>query len=332
MSNALIIGGGAPKSALMSGALYALNEKGVEFKVISASGSGALVAMLFIAPKSGNPSEALNKICDFGIDDTIYSLFPVNYKVFHKPGFHADMFRKYYRLINSFIPFSDSESAFPGQRMYNDWINLLQSIFCPTELNFFSQGLCANAPFVEDIIDFNKINNSDTILYINAYNITDSRMENFSNNEITPAHLYASLSFPFIYPPYELNGKYYYEGASLHALNYRGLKNHSDIDTIVVFDVLGTKNLIRKPRNIYDAWVKSLIVPLVEIAKKDTKIFELKHNNDNRRNILKIHFDIPEEQWPLVLDWSYSNQKKLFEIGYDSGINFYKQNYTLLNP
>ena len=43
---------------------------------------------------------------------------------------------------------------------------------------------------------------------------------------------------------------------------------------VVVFDVLSSRKLIREPRSLYDAWVQSIMIPLVEIAKDDIRLFE----------------------------------------------------------
>jgi hypothetical protein len=45
-----------------------------------------------------------------------------------------------------------------------------------------------------------------------------------------------------------------------------------------VLDVLGMKELIAEPRSLYDAWVKSIIVPLTAIAEDDIKLFERESN------------------------------------------------------
>ena len=37
------------------------------------------------------------------------------------------------------------------------------------------------------------------------------------------------------------------------------------------------KELIAEPRELYDAWVKSIIVPLTAIAEDDIKLFEQLH-------------------------------------------------------
>ena len=98
-------------------------------------------------------------------------------------------------------------------------------------------------------------------------------------------------------------------------------KKIDTIDRIVVFDVLGTEQLIRKPRNLYDAWVLSMIVPLVSISANELELFELKYDRkrpgDEGKLLHRIRFadEIPVDHWPNVLDWSYSNLQELFDAG-----------------
>jgi hypothetical protein len=99
---------------------------------------------------------------------------------------------------------------------------------------------------------------------------------------------------------------------------------------VVVFDVLSSKKIIREPRSLYDAWIQSIMIPLVEIAKDDIRLFENVHNKDGKINLLRIPFDIPERHWPQVLDWSYSNLSELYDIGYAAGQKFYEKNEQTL--
>ena len=159
--------------------------------------------------------------------------------------------------------------------------------------------------------------------------MTKETIDNFIKDEITPDHFHAALAFPFIYGPYHLNGNLYYEGAVVDCLNFKDLvERHTGLETIVVFDVLGTDTLIGAPRNLYDSWVLSMIIPLVKTAEDNLDLFALKHNKGWRRaagaktDLLKIEFDIPQEYLVEVLDWSASNASRLFEIGYKSGLSF----------
>jgi len=102
-----------------------------------------------------------------------------------------------------------------------------------------------------------------------------------------------------------------------------------EVDTLVVLDILGEDRLIRKPRNLYDAWVRSIITPLVKISKTEQRLFELEHNTHpatgkQRRKMLKVDLmkDVPEQHWPQVLDWSSSNMQLLFDVGYRAGLEF----------
>jgi hypothetical protein len=87
------------------------------------------------------------------------------------------------------------------------------------------------------------------------------------------------------------------------------------------------------PRTLYDAWVQSIMVPLVEIAKDDILLFKYRYKDqwaqkwgkDAEDLLLQVKFDIPKDHWPYVLDWSYSNLSKLYDIGYEAGLKFYEQ-------
>ena len=83
---ALILSAGAPHSPLIAGALCALWDTGRTFDVIYTSGAGALLGLLYAAPKGKEPKEALKSLVDLGVSDLIYRLLPIGYKTFFKPG------------------------------------------------------------------------------------------------------------------------------------------------------------------------------------------------------------------------------------------------------
>jgi hypothetical protein len=64
----------------------ALDDAGVEFDVVSTSGAGMLIGLLYAAPKGRDRAAALQNTVNMGVHDAIYRFFPVNFKVFHKPG------------------------------------------------------------------------------------------------------------------------------------------------------------------------------------------------------------------------------------------------------
>ena len=147
---------------------------------------------------------------------------------------------------------------------------------------------------------------------MNAYCLDDQRMEIFDKYEITPDHFRAALAFPLIYPPFKLNGKTYIEGSAIDTLCFEGVLDYSEtereqegtdlkpLDHIVIFDVLSAKKIIRKPRTLYDAWIQSIMIPLVEIAKDDIELFKYRHKDkwadkwgkDGEEFLLQIKFGI----------------------------------------
>jgi pimeloyl-ACP methyl ester carboxylesterase/predicted acylesterase/phospholipase RssA len=320
---ALVLGGGAPNMALMAGAVAAFADHEITFDVVSTSGAGSLAGLLWLAPKGQPAAAALRSVMTMSVTDHIYQYLPVNYKVFQKPGLFADYWRSFLASNPLFSAKPEMYQDSPLYALYADWMALASATWSPSGLTGMSWGLCAPPPFLEQIIEFEKIKNIDAHFYVNAYNLTKETIVDFEKCEITPNHLRASLAFPFIYGPFQLGGDWYYEGAVVDCLNFKDLtERHTGLKTIVVFDVLGTDTLIRKPRNLYDSWVLSMIIPLVKTAEDNLELFALKHNLGWERrlgakaDILKIEFDVPTDHLVEVLDWSASNATRLFDIGY----------------
>ncbi|MBT0571646.1 patatin-like phospholipase family protein [Curvibacter sp. CHRR-16] len=350
---ALILGGGAPNSTLIAGALAAFVDYELEFDVISASGAGVLMGLLYTAPKDGNPREALERWADVGVSDNLYKLFPVNYKVFQKPGNQAEGFRSALSPLMAGHNTSPLEHPMlgmltqPMQAMagaWSDWAQLMFSAMSPSNLSSKSLGLCAHLPFLEQSVNFDAVSRMGPEFYINAFNIEQGQMTIWNKQEITPLHVRAALSFPFLYAPTEIDGEHYIEGAALDTLNFepfttdaKGQQRHPEVDTLVVLDILGDHRFIRKPRNLYDAWVRSIITPLVKISKAEQRLFELEHNRDpltgnSKRQILRVDLldRIPKKHWPSVLDWSTSNMQTLFQVGYQAGLDFCREHGSSL--
>src|SRR5262249_28007449 len=165
----LVLGGGAPNMALIAGAVAAFVDRGVTFDVVSASGAGSLAGLLWLAPKGQTPAEALRSVVTMSVSDAIYQYFPVNYKVFQKPGTWADLWRSAL-AVNPF--FAGNPQAYERSAPYAlwaDWMALWAASLSPSGLTWCGWGLCAPAPFIEHIIDFDRIRHISPHFYLNAY-------------------------------------------------------------------------------------------------------------------------------------------------------------------
>ena len=342
---ALVLGGGAPNFTLMSGALLALDEAGLKFDVISMAGAGAVVGLVYLAPKSLTPGQALQNTMNFGVSDLIYSQCPINYKLFMKGGPSAEVFRDYWQSLPPVQRAMNQYGMTSAEKLDSDWLLFQGAMMAPTDVDFFSSGVCAHVPFIENVVDFDKLKTVGVDCYLNAYCIEDERMVEFNKSQIDLHHFRAALSFPFIYPPYRIGNKHYYEGAAVNCLNLISLAADSavkPVDQIVVLDVL-RDNLIHQPRNLADAYAQSIILPVVANAKKELAMFQywaetgiviFDQLSPTFPNLFLeppyiLNFPIPGDHRPYVLDWSRSNLETLFDIGYQAGKAFAGANQAL---
>jgi NTE family protein len=364
----LVLGGGAPNLTLMSGALLAFHDRGLTFDVFSMSGGGAVVGLSYLVPKGLTPTQALRNTMNFGVSDAIYSLLPINYKVFFKGGPLSDMFRNQWRKLPPVWYAEHQYGMSPAQKLQTDLLLLAGAIMTPGDTTFFDQGICAHVPFIEDIVDFNKLNCLPyPRCFLNAYCIDTQEIVEFEGPEIEIAHFRAAFSFPFIYAPYELDGHLYYEGAAFTGVNLITLALKSlhipyvpkgtvngDAYRFIIFDVLGT-DTIHPARSLMDAYSQSIIAPSVAVAEKEISIFRAWVKTGDKEFIptdewrlraavgppgtvpnveppYVVPFYIPPEQLPYVLDWSRSNLERLFDIGYESGLLFLESTPDILLP
>lgn len=355
---ALVLGGGAPNFTLMSGALLALHHAGVKPDTVSMAGGGSVVGLLYLAPKGMTPEQALLNTVNFGVSDLIYSMFPVNYKIFQKPGMRADAFRYWFARLPGMHRWLNRSGMSDAQKLFSDWLQLVAAMMTPGMPNYFSGGLSAHAPFIQNVVDFDALKTSPIHCHLNAYCIEDQQLVVFEKDKIDVRHFRAGLSFPFIYPPFNIDGKHYFEGAASQALGLKGLAEEG-YDKFIVLDVL-RNGLINRPRTLWEAYSTSIIIPLVALAARELAMFEywVKTGIDIKLDpwdatgtdvtapdpatappvppqvdLFQMRLIVPEEQRAHSLSWTKSNLETLFRFGYKVGWNFMQQpeNQVLLN-
>jgi predicted acylesterase/phospholipase RssA len=344
---ALVLGGGAPNFTLMSGALLALHRAGVTFDLVYMAGAGGVVGLVYLAPKGLTPDEALQNTMNYGISDQIYAMTPINYKLFNKGGPAAEAFRDAWSSLPPVQAAMHQFGMTDEQKLAADWLLFQGAMMCPNDVNYFNTGVCAHVPFIEGVVDFDKLKTAPDHA-LNAYCIEDHKIVEFWRPHLDIHHFRAALSFPYIYPPYRIGNKTYYEGAAIDSLNLigamQGAKKHADIDTVVLFDIV-RPDVIHRPRNLWDAYAQSVMLPLVANAEKELAIFKHwvetgsvvkpapRHMPEELHAVFSgqnfpvppnihaftVNFDIPESYQPYMLEWSKSNLETLFGMGYEAG-------------
>lgn len=134
----------------------------------------------------------------------------------------------------------------------------------------------------------------------------------------------AAFSMPFIYPPARIGDEYFSEGADHEPINLRHvLMPGANEYPFVLLDVLGEleDHLVRKPRDLWDSYVISIMTPVVALASEEIRDFQDSHP-DWCDKMIVARWEIPIEAEAFVMDWSRSNMKTLFEVGQKAGRDF----------
>jgi hypothetical protein len=268
------------------------------------AGAGAVVGLHYLAPKGMNSkdpaeaqAEALKNTVNFGVSDAIYEMIPINYKTFVKSGPSADLFNDYwFRLPEVQVAIHQSGMS-DAEALCSDLLLLQGAMLCPSDVNYFSKGLCGHAQFLEELIDFEavrRIDPNDIEIEINAFCIEDKKIVDFTNYQrdkndrpvktadgkyiradITADHLRAALAYPFLHAPYKIGAKHYYEGAAIQCLNDYTIDEARDIEWVVVLDPLRA-SMIGIPNNLWEAFALSIIMPTAGLAELGRRVLQLR--------------------------------------------------------
>ena len=328
----IVLGGWAPAMTLMSGAMLGFMEKGVEFEVISTTGVGALIGLLSLAPNHGTPKQVLEEVPNMFVSDLLYSVLPVNFKVFHKFGPFA---RPMHDLRNRIPKITvDPKASSPLSRLLNDWVDMVFCAMTPSTFELKSQGLMSPSPEIEDLVDFNKLRGVKTKFYANAFNLDQRMLNIFDNTSINADTYHATEAMPVLFAPQRMaNGELCTTGATHDptGLQTIWLKHKNDLDMVVMLDPM-SRAICREPVNIHDAFQLMLMNPVIALqglisafyAWTDRIAEGLRTKNPEVKlpKLYYVPFPIDEKYYPNMLKWTHSNAVTLEKIGRDAAAAF----------
>jgi NTE family protein len=319
----MVLSGTAPSMTLMSGAMLAFAERDIEFEVISTAGVGALIGMLYLAPKGGDRMKALRELPNLFVSDWLYKLLPVNFKVFHKYGPFAEAFWKFRKTLPKFQIAPEESSEV--KRFLNDWIELWATALTPASPQFRHNGLMSQPPLVEDLVDFDKLKASSTRFYTSAFSLRTFKLRFFNNQTMnTEAYNAAQVVF-MLFPPVYTDDDILTSGATrdptaLQAiwLYERGLERVAALDPV-------SRSFWRKPVNVHDAFQLMLMNPIVALQVLMFKVYVDTRNAGAMLPLLHVlPLTIDSSYYPRMLEWTHANALKLQQIGYDAAVGFAK--------
>jgi len=330
----VVISGGAPTLHIAAGALCAFCEKEVKFDVVACSGAGALPGLLYLAPKRGNPIDALKGVVNLNIHDAIYDLIPNNYKVFFKYGPFSNIFYRLGQMLPHFPP--DQLASSPLKRLVNDWIDLVTAAVTPTTLTYWSKSVLNRVQVVNDLVDWNKLASLPQHFFLNAFSLDTRELQVFRKTDMSPDAFYAALAMPWLYPPTSATAAtapLYTEGAShdptaIEAVLENKQPELSKMDSIVVIDTISA-DLWTDPESIYEALELTIMDPIVTLAENVAALYSLQDVIFNKSTptypkVYRLRYEIPPWQRGKLLEWSYSNAVSLWNIGHRAALTFLK--------
>ena len=328
----VVVSGGAPTLHLAAGALCAFYERQVSFDVVGTSGAGALPALLYMAPKGGDPVTALKRVVDVNIFDAIYRLIPSNFKVFFKYGPFSQLFWQLGQTIPHFKLPPEDRYSHPARRLVNDWIDLVTAVVTPTTLNYWSKAVLTRVRVVDDLVDWAALKTHPKNFFLNAFSFKTRALELFDKTTMLPEAFYAALAMPWLYAPTEFNSILYTEGAShdpsgIEALEKNGPPSLLNLDAIVMLDTIGPE-LWTDPESLYEALELAILDPIVTLNENVAAFYALQehffnlHPPPTLAKFYRLPFDIPSWERGKLLEWSYSNALTLWDIGHQAATTF----------
>lgn len=333
---AITLAGGGPAAGLHIGALRILKDEGIDFEVWALSCIGAWVGLVYQQCDRGKePDQTYDFFHDnvFREDDS-YARFPIN-NVFGPDtntllgavgGFLSNP-RNYDKLVlpdKIMSAYADTMSLMFDRSRWtegdvNHWmLNLMSahpatrfmaSLMYLSEINGLSRIYYPDSSFLKAIKIDRLFEKDKPFIYHNAYNITKSTLEQFSNRyrdgygDITTASLCACSALPYIEETVDINGDTYCEGALIDTVNFENLlTDHPDLDEIWVSRIVDTKQ-IRKPRNLTEGLGNLCMLFCGAVGNDDIKLFRYHARLGGwEGQIVEIAVDSN-----INYDWSHAN-------------------------
>jgi predicted acylesterase/phospholipase RssA len=324
------VSGGAPTLHLAAGALCAFYEREVSFDVVGTSGAGALPGLLYMAPRKADPAAALKSIVNLNIYDALHHAIPNNFKVFFKYGPFSPLFWQLGRMIPRFALPPETRHANAPQRLYNDLIDLAVAAITPTTLTYWSNSVLNRVEVINDLVDWSALKNHPKAFYLNAFSFKTRELELFDKTMISPETFYAALAMPWLYPPKDVRGTPYTEGASHDPSGLEALQKSAEarkLNAIVVIETIGPE-LWTDPEDLQEALELTIMDPIVTLAENVAALTSLEDVVFNQHTqvlpkVYRLQFDLSSWERGKTLEWSYSNALRLWDVGYRTAETFY---------
>jgi len=337
----IVLSGTAPAMTLMSGALLAFDQLNVPIDVISTTGVGALVGMIYLAPKTGTRQEALRALPNLFVSDWLYRFVPINFKVFYKYGSFAE---KFYELRKALPQFPlEPDDPNPLKRFLNDWVQLWATALTPPSTETVRKGFMSHVPLVEDLVNFDALHaSSNPAFFLNAFSLETRRLQIYQRAEITPELYNGAQSMFMMFPPVRVGSHLRpppqpaapatapsdllttgatHDPTGLEAI--WTMQSRNELWGVLALDPL-TECFWREPTGAYDAFQLMLMNPVLAFQQLLYALYAKSEQLVNQSTsampiklprLYVIPPDIKPADRPRMLKWTHENALALQEAG-----------------
>ena len=336
----IVLSGTAPAMTLMSGAMLAFADHGVEFDVISTTGVGGLIGMLYLAPKNKDRQKALRELPNLFVSDWLYRMVPINFKVFHKYSIFAEKFYLRRKLLPKFTLAPEDPSE--AKRFLNDWLELWATALTLPSYQYTRHGFMSHVPLVDDLVCFDTLNDSaktKTRFYLNAFSLSRRRLrifDNFEKKDLNVDHYNGAQAMYMLFPPVQTMDDLLMTGATRDPTGLQAIwTKERDLWSVLALDPQ-PECFWRMPTDAYDAFQLMLMNPIVHLQRL---MFTLYARTDALVNasaggsatslklprLYSMKADIPKPHWPKMLTWTHENAVILQKVGYEAALPIAKR-------
>lgn len=354
IKRAIALSGGGPPVGLQVGALKALDELDIEFEVFTTDCIGSWTACIYNSHQKAKRYEKMKEFYDACfVPDDIFDGFSVPTNIFI-----VDYFKDFMAYWEKLFEYDTYQGLLLPERIYEyvlhylnpanfpqNSVDLSQMFTKAMSLNPFSRLMFKlfyqnrktgkswllgpgnyGEDFVNQFIDLEKLMELDAMIYFNAFNLSQKRINLFVNRKDHPKYkpislktLKANSSILGYLENWDIEGDQFCEGAVVDTVNFRGLlANHSDLDEVWVLNILDYK-IVEPPRNQLEADLLAVELPMTTIAQSDIKLFSFylqEAGLDEKIKLVKLNLSYKD----LDYFWKQSTLEHGIQAGYDGAI------------
>lgn len=351
IKRAIALSGGGPPVGLQVGALKALDEHDIEFDVFTTDCIGSWTACIYNSHHKVKRYEKMKKFYDACfVPDDIFDGFSVPTNIFI-----VDYFKDFMVYWEKLFDYDTYQGLLLPERIYEHMLHYLNPANFPQNTVDFSQmftkAMSLNPfsrllfklyyqnrktgkswllgpdnygeDFVNHYIDLEKLMELDAMIYFNAFNLSQRKVNLFVNRKDHPKYkpislraLKANSSILGYLENWDIDGDQFCEGAVADTVNFGGLlANHSDLDEVWVLNILDY-NTVKPPKNQLEADLLAVELPMATIAQNDIKLFSYylqEAGLDEKIKLVKINLSTED----IDYFWKQSTLEHGIQAGYD---------------